>query len=1618
MKPLKALNSIKSTNFLGIIFACYFNMATKKLTKLQKTQSSDLQDISNSQDFSFKKFLEQIRNKSKSEREKGKFFEKAIRDFLKQSPEHPFQDVYMWADWPDLKKHNFDRQDKGIDLVGIEKETGEVWGIQCKCWDENHRVSRSDLNSFYTYLGKKPFHKGLIVASTDNWGFNAQEVRKNRDKPCQVLNLNDLEQAHFKWSLNSIQKKQEQKTIRPHQQEALSKAKKYFVKHDRGKLIMACGTGKTFTSLKIAESLTKKDGFVLFLAPSISLITQTLREFAYERSESQRYLVVCSDSGAGDDEGENVSDLQIPPTTKPEKLAKRLKIKSKERTIVFSTYQSLDKLKKAQDLAKVKFDLVICDEAHRTTGADRGGKSSHFTKIHDKRYIKAHKRMYMTATPKIYGDAIKTKAKKQEVEVHSMDDKDKYGEEFYKLTLSKAIDQKLLSDYKVIVLSIEEEWIAKNIDTVLEGTDLSTQDASLMIGCYKALRDQGLKIRINEKIKSKSDEGQDEEQGVHLNRAVAFLRTVNDAKETAKHFQKVVECLDNYKNDGFTCETDYIEGRHSSIDRNKKLKWLKEEAGFTDKNEEICRILFNAKCLTEGIDVPSLDAVMFLHPRKSKVDIVQAVGRIIRKQENKDYGYVILPVVIPSGKDPLQALDDNKTYNVVWEALKALRSHDDRFNMIINDLDLNENKSRQIVSLYLGEGTEELQREFEEKSDSAIDTKLMEKIGELDEKIYSQIVDKVGDRIYKEKWIKEVEHSVKTIGTRIESFLKKDHSSKKIFDDYMNVLKNTINSDITKKEAISMLAEHSIVKPIFDKIFQDYKFSDFNPVSKSLNKVLSSLDEYGFEGELKHLREFYQDVTRRVEKVDNPKGRQKIIKELYEDFIKTAFPETAKKLGIVYTPIEIVDFMIRSVDELLQRMNNKNNEKFSLSSEGVHVIDGFSGTGTFTNRLLSLKDLIGADDLKRKYEKEIHVNEILLLPYYVSAVNIEEAYFSRIGKHKSFKGMCLTDTFIEDYRDKDFLSQENRNRTLASINEKRDCTVIIGNPPYSAYKNTSYPKLEQRVREAYTTLSSSTRCKAMDDSYVKAIRWASDKIKDKGIVAFIHNASLLKGQSTDGLRKALAKEFNQIYCLDLRGDQRTKGEKSKKEGGKIFGAGSRVPICVTFLVKNPKLANQKSQIFYYDIGDYKSREEKLSIVDNFGTLSNVTWKQITSNKYGDWINQRDDSFYDGIPLGSKKDKSKKTIFDLYSCGVLTGRDSWAYNFSKNQVLQNMSKMIKQKKGFFQKRKILFSSYRPFSKKHLYFDRIFNARVYLNPKIWIDSKGKRIENQVIATSGKGARTFSVLMTNHIPNYHYVDTAQTFPLYFFDKEGNLRDGISDWALNKFQSQYQDKSISKEDIFYYIYGLLHSKSYREKYKSNLTKELAHTHFVQDFWAFSKIGKKLSDLHLNYENQDQWQGVKILRLKDQKPISPLSQLDSKFLQVKKMRFNKIRINGKPKEDRSTIIFNDHLVVTGIPKEAYDYKINDWSAIKWIMEKYQLKTDKKTGIVDDPNTYSEDPFYILKLLISIITVSLKTNELVESLPEFISLNKEDDTSLVERREEKQKIKEEKTKKRKAKKSK
>jgi predicted helicase len=1586
--------------------------------------------------------LEEFRETATSPRDLGDKFERLMVQYFETDPlykEH-FSKVWLWMDFP--KRNN--APDTGIDLVAEERDTGDYCAIQCKCYGPNHILQKPDIDSFFTASGTDLFKKRIIVSTTDKWSKHAEDTLNNQQIPVTRLTLHDLANSPIDWSKFSLKKPQlklkPKKQIRPHQQTALDKVIAGFAESDRGKLIMACGTGKTFISLKIAEQFaTNQKSLVLFLVPSISLLSQSLREWTAESDINFHSIAVCSDTKVGkrkrddDDSDKKPSDLAFPPTTNAQEIIKSYRAAhGKTLTVIFSTYQSIQAIADAQIKGLPEFNLIICDEAHRTTGVTISGEdTSHFVKVHDQDFLQGKKRLYMTATPKIFSDDTKTQAQENDASLCSMDDVDIYGKEFHRLGFGEAVGNDLLADYKVMVLAVDEKYVSATFQKQLADADneLNLEDAVKITGCWNGL---------SKRMKSEGEFADDIQP---MKRAVAFSRSIKDSKKIVDLFTEIVNQYQKLNPDDenlLYCEVDHVDGTQNALERVSKLEWLKAD---TSNEGNICRILSNARCLSEGVDIPALDAVIFLTPRNSVVDVVQSVGRVMRKAEGKKYGYIILPVGIPAGMSPDVALKDNQKYKVIWQVLQALRAHDDRFNATVNKIELNQKRPPQINIIGVGRGIDENSRSGNRtQSDNTYQQlELNFPIEEWRDAIYAKIVVKCGDRRYWEDWAKDVAKIADNHTTRIKALLENSESNaKQAFDEFLTGLHNNLNPNVTKDEAIEMLSQHLITKPVFDALFEGYEFTKSNPVSQTMQRMLDVLEGQSLEKEVRTLEKFYQSVRDRASGIDNAEGKQRIIIELYDKFFRAAFPRLVERLGIVYTPVEVVDFIIKSADYALRQEFG-----VSLTDEGVHILDPFTGTGTFMVRLLQ-SGLIKPEDLQRKFTSELHANEIVLLAYYIAAINIEETYHYLSGNpYQPFNGIVLTDTFqmfenegtlnkpnLPNFAD-NFL--ENNQRVISQ--KGQDITVIIGNPPYSAgqgnandnNQNLKYKNLDEQILCTYIKQSSKKVGKSNAyASEIRAIRWASDRIRNHGIICYVINGVFIDTNSADGLRKCLVDEFTSIYCFNLRGNQRTSGEQSRKEGGKVFGSGSRATIAIIFLIKNSHKKSE-NKVFYHDIGDYLSQKEKLDIIKNFGDISTIKWQEINPNENHDWINQRHNDFESFISLGDKKDTTTKTIFDVYSMGVKTNRDTWVYNFTSEKLSQNMMRMI----DFYNEQVteyallsskpdiakfintdpkkikwtedlikaaaqgILYtfdpdcltrSIYRPFCKQWLYYNKNFNWTHHLIPKFF---PNQDLGNLAIHLTGNGEtiKDFSALIINIIPNLQLHSVGQCFPLYTYEKQSELgelfasantgeyarKENIPDSILKEFQKVYQDKTITKEDIFYYVYGVLHSPEYKQRFASDLKKMLPRIPYCEDFWAFSKAGRDLAYWHLNYETIEPYDVTEWKEL----------YLDAEDYRVEKMVFGK----NKDGVDKTTIIYNSKLTLSQIPLETYDYIVNGKSALEWIMERYKFTKDKDSGITNNPNDWSDDPRYIVDLVKRIVRVSVETVKIVKSLP---ALNEKD----------------------------
>ena len=1572
-------------------------------------------------DVGFQSILDYIREHSRTEYRKGELFERVMKEYFQADPIYKkrFTNVWLWKEWAELRD-DFDGVDTGIDLVAQEREGGYC-AIQCKCYAPTTRIQKRHVDSFISASARDPFTTRIFVNTGADLGINTRKTIKGLKPACQVRSFFDLASQPINWPdlaqqlPEQLEYQQETFYLRTHQREALNDVINGFKDSDRGKMIMACGTGKTFTALRIAEEIAGSGGRVLYLVPSIGLFAQAMREWAEQQELQHRYIGICSDTSTGKSaEDTSIEELEIPVTTELDVITEALQTTDEDAmTVVFCTYHSLHRIESAQGDGAPAFDLVLCDEAHRTTGIESpDDDTSPFVLVHNADRIRVNKRLYMTATPRLYTESTKRKAAKHDTEIFSMDDPEKYGPEFHHLPFSKAIQLGLLSDYKVAIFTVNEPETDAALQGYLSsgGTEINITDATKIVGSWRALQNPEGKPDDDETIQS-------------LTRVIAFNDRIKNSERLVEHWNGVIahaieEMPEDQRPVDFQCETQHVDGQHNAFERKTRIEWLKGSTAGA------CRILSNARCLSEGIDVPALDAVLFMTPRNSHVDIVQAVGRVMRKAEGKEYGYIILPVAIPPGTDPSTALDNNKIFANIWSVLRALRSHDDRLDAEINRLDLNKSPSDHIIFPTLGPepDSETLPIPFDFATIPP-------------QAIYAKIVEKCGDRKYWESWAKDVANIFNRVVIRIKNRLNDPDNDalREKFKSFHVELKSSINESITWNDAIDMMAQHILTSPVFEALFEDYNFASGNPVSIALDNLQDVFRKFGLEDEIRDLKDFYESVQTRARGIDNSKGRQRVLLELYEKFFATALKKEAKRLGIVYTPVEVVDFILHSADYVLRQEFCR-----SLSDEGVHVLDPFAGAGIFLAHLLQ-SDLIQAPDLERKYRDELHANELVLLAYYIASVNIEESFRGRREEdtgYEPFNGIVLTDTFNLNKKGepptlfpKEWLPGNN---TRAEHQQNQKIEVIVGNPPWSAGQksatddnpNVDYPALENRIEKTYASRSSTTLKRHLYDTYKMAIRWASDRIEEQGVIAFVTNGSWIDGNTDAGIRACLAEEFSSIYVFNLRGDQRTQGEQSRREGGKVFGSGSRAPVAITILVKNPNATHNGCRIRYRDIGDYLDREEKLAILREAGSISGFSdWQEITPDEHYDWIRHRSDVFAQFYPMGSEDAKAGRvddTIFGLYSLGLSTNRDPYLYNFSHDACTKNaermtqdylaalseietnpelveadvvrrhsshlkwtqelIDKMSRHVQIQFKEDYIRKVMYRPFVPTNCYADYTFITRKGRMDQIFPYSSS---ENRVICVTGKGStKPFSSLITDTMSDLSFHDKAQCFPRYRYPKQAEALDAtdalpdigeapyridnISDKALNAFREYYPDDTITKDVIFDYVYGILHASSYREGFAPDLSKELPRIPFAPHFQAFAEAGAALAALHLSYEKCEQCR-LPVNFAHDGEP-----QPEHFLLTAKKMR---LVDNG------TKLIINEHVSLSGIPEEAHRYMVNGRTPLEWFIDRYHIEHDEDIGITNDPNGWFEHPRDLVKAIKRIVYVSVESTRIIEALP-------------------------------------
>ena len=1338
----------------------------------------------------FPEVLAEIRRSALSPAEKGDRFERLILQLFRQDPlyRQEYRRVWLWGDWPD-RPHG----DLGIDLVAERADGDGYAAIQCKCYEEGASVSKEDVRAFLAASGAKMFTARFFITTGSLGGAPLTQLEAADNPRVSILYSSDLAERDFHWAtlaerVDATRHIGEKFTPRPDQTEAVRNTlgrlygqwrvpgewpgaepgNREASSHEgddicnRGQVLMPCGTGKTFTALQIAEQAALNGGGgrvfrVLYLLPSISLLQQTMREWAEQKSLRLRFVGVCSDVTAGKakDEIGDFTELEIPVTTDPDRIGAALSKAYPEADVLvaFSTYHSIRLISDAQHKAGAPpFDLMFCDEAHRTTGAqliaDRGDHRgmSVFLMPHHDRFVEAEKRVYMTATPRIWSS--KSEASYRKAEVFSMDDESQFGPVFYKMKFSEAIDAGLLSDYYLVGLTIDPAWKEKVAGMGLH-PELAAGEQAKLYGAVKGV-------------------SFDENDVPHLRRSISFTNTIKRSRQHQLSMETASErlreiALENNGTPPHRVRTEHIDGKTKANIRRQHLDWLKEP------EDDECRIVTNARCLSEGVDVPTLDAALFMSPKHSAIDIVQQVGRVMRKAPGKTHGYIVVPIMLAEGDTAQDALRKSEDYATIIKVVRALRSHDDNIDQLINQNRFSE--KLRLVPIPASFGDPDTELTTEERNQAIQDVLFAPK--DLIEAMNVLVFQDCGDRQYWAKWAKDVGEQTIALQNKILSHLKTSKTAEQRFDQFMTGIHETVSPNMTDQEAIGMLAQHLVTKPVFDAFFESYEFSAKNPISQVIDGVINEIVSQNLISNLhRSMKPFYESVQKRIRDIDDPDIREKVFKELYETFLTTAFPIETELLGVVYTPSEIVDWLLHSADDALRQEFG-----VGLEDQNVEILDPFSGTGTFLTRLIK-GNLISDDCLDYKYEKEMFAIDIWPLPYYLSAINIEEAYHGRqqeLGQkdYKRFPGIALGDTFTLTTDKKlplgKFGVEESNTPTLNRINNRK-VKVIMGNPPWRAWQSNSsrqnpnkeYEDLDNRITQTYALKSRANNKNSLYDTYFKALRWASDRIKDGGVIAFVTNGGWLDGSAASGVRAILAEEFSGIYCYNLRG----KIPSNKAEGGNVFNV--KVSVTMMVLVKNPNKINE-GQVLYTQSEDGLSGKAKLQQVKTEKTISNINWATINPDSSFDWINQTNEIYSQYQQIGNQETKSNKSntgIFKLYSSGLKTGRDIRAYNSSLIE-LQN-------KTNYQADKAYRVSMYKPFFPQFLHYDKKRNQRHYRIDNIFPTNETR---NVMINIAGKGATEFDLLMTKYTTDLHLNGGGgQAFPrfTYRLAEPGYVRDG----------------------------------------------------------------------------------------------------------------------------------------------------------------------------------------------------------------------------------------------------
>ena len=1344
----------------------------------------------------------------------GTDFEKLMVEYFKRDSIYglEFVDAKRWYDW-------YQEPDIGIDIVAKDVNDNII-GIQCKCWADDAVLDLKDVSTMFAAATAKKISRLMIV-------FTGDRITGHTQKGCdeagvRIITRAELRASRFNW--NTAAKKTKRKTLHlmAHQKEAVAKTLTKFREADRGQLIMACGTGKTLTSLHIAENMVGAGGLVLYLVPSISLIPQTMREWADNRSIPHKYVAVCSDKTSGSDEEGSITEIPVIPSTNVKMLQSEYKSMNRKDVmyVIFSTYNSVAVASKAllEHDKNASFDLILFDEAHKTTGVEKV-KESFYLMAHNnpeqgKAGVPAKKRLYMTATPRVYKrTTVKKKGRNKsatpetELKVYSMDNAAVYGDEFYKLEFSEAVDRGLLSEYKIIMREVnQEDLYGKFIESGQDPGrsdkndygDIDMHTLAKMGGICKAVtypdgenklpRPLQRVMVFHDRVKKSSvfaghDLGQDRGK-----KPLKLDKTTKKALSFDTVSKRLIDTDPNLSS--CTTHTRHVDGQTNSRNRGMRIDWLRS----SDMEPDEIRILSNARCLQEGVDVPALDAVAFMDPKRSPIDIIQSIGRVMRKPDkSKKYGYVIVPIPVLEGDNPRYALDRNKKYEQINEILQAILAHDNRLRSILNNQMLvRSSPSPKRKPMDQQELTPQLRAWIEQTIEGGISDELLEDI--------KTVLLELGDKSFYKRVGEELGEQSVIIEIMLKQIIKHKSKTAKIIDTLHKNLQAVVGTTITMQDTIKVLAQHAVMNRVFVELFPGHK----NPIASAFDNVLEKIR---IHDQLKKLEKYYLKIKYDIEQFDTPDAKQEFIRTIYDAFFRGADRKAADKHGIVYTPIEIVDFISNSVQYVLKKEFGK-----SFNDRCVKVLEPFAGTGIFISQLLE-SGAISSNNIYAKFKNDIYANEIMLPAYYVAMANIEASYQKVKNKNNAkyvpFENISLMDTFDQHplyrldvkYRQKQ-IQITDANLEEAQTRKRRQgmeiINVIMTNPPYSGgqktanedNKNLSHPELEKRIESTYIRNAPKGNVRGLYNSYIKAFRWASDRIEDSGIIGIITPSAYITGISEAGIRACLKDEFTDVYCFDLLSQKGAPGHgRSVFEYTGDTEGGTTVGVAITILVKNPN--KQRHDIHYYKLPETEySGEQKRQYIKKLKSIENIDWQKIIPDAYNDWRNQRGPkrkSWERLVKLGKKNNENNTTIFRKYYRGLASSRDAWVYNSSLNKLIKNIQihikysnsqdldnfkinpkkskknssmieRMKKSGKIVFDKNQVRTALYRPFFRQFLYFDSILIHEVDQISKFFPD---ENIKNPTLLMPDK-AGTFSTIVTDSTPDLNNIAPNQSFPL----------------------------------------------------------------------------------------------------------------------------------------------------------------------------------------------------------------------------------------------------------------